>query len=117
MIKILIIFFVGFICLVCFAAHPHCGRALPTDNADFCDSFKMVAECHCNSAGYPNGLCTNMSNLYHLMILAYWSQKSACKHQTDTSVRECMDAWNCYRLGGKDSRGRLCGLSGKACQT
>lgn len=119
MIKKCFLFFVSFLSFSSFAAtdvSANCGQALATDNPNFCESFRTVAECHCLAKGYPRLVCHDMSKLYNLMLLVYWSQKSACEHQNETTVQTCMDDWDCYRVGGKDSQGKMCSMTGKSCK-
>ena len=107
-----------FIGLVYFLSIPAfaCSNALPTDDANFCPSFKSVATCYCVSSGLPSGMCQDMKALYERMINLLGSLKKACEYQHYTSTQDCIDNWNCYRLGGMDSHGRLCSSTGKACQ-
>lgn len=93
-----------------------CPSATPTNSASFCSSFKAAAECHCTSAGLPRGMCTNMKDLYNRMIGIYGSVQRACAFQHDTSAKECMDDWHCYRDGGKNANGQLCSSTGSACE-
>lgn len=95
--------------------HANCPHAAPTNALNFCPSFQSVAQCHCTSAGLPSGMCRDVNAIYNRMITVFGSQLKACQYQRDTSVQECMDDWDCYRLGGKDSFGRLCSGTGKAC--
>lgn len=115
MMKGIFIFFVCAACSLQFAFASSCPRALPTNDPMFCQSFVIAAQCRCLSAGYPNFICHDLRRIYKLMVFFYFSQKSACQHQQETSFRICMDDWNCYRYGGKDSRGQLCSKTGKAC--
>lgn len=92
-----------------------CTNALPTDNPTFCASFKTAAICYCTSSGLPGVLCQDMNVLYARMISVFGSLQRACEYQKYTTTQDCMDNWNCYRLGGKDSRGRICSSTGKAC--
>lgn len=91
-----------------------CSRATPTNNPGFCQSFKTAAQCHC-SERLPSGLCQDMNDIYNRMISVFRTQQAACEYQKDVTVQECMDDWNCYRLGKKDSQGRLCSGTGRAC--
>lgn len=93
-----------------------CPQALPTDSPKFCPSFKSVAECHCVSAGLPKMMCQNVESIYTRMISMFGSLQKACEYQKDTTVQTCIDDWNCYRKGGKDSQGRLCSSTGKSCR-
>jgi hypothetical protein len=101
-----------------FIAHKHenCAKALRSDDGKFCASFKAVAECHCTSSGLPKSMCSDMESLYQRMLVVFETQQNACEYQRDTHTQNCVDSWNCYRVGGKDSRGRLCSSTGKACR-
>ena len=93
-----------------------CSNALPTDNPNFCVSFKTAATCYCISSGLPAGMCQDMNALYNRMIGIFGTLQKACEFQKYTSVQDCMDNWNCYRFGGIDSRGRLCSSTKNPCQ-
>ena len=93
-----------------------CSKALPTDNLKFCASFKTVATCYCTSSGLPAGMCQDMNALYNRMIGVFGTLQKACQYQKYTSVQDCMDNWNCYRFGGKDSTGKLCSSTQKPYQ-
>lgn len=95
--------------------HLDCGKAPPPSDPNFCGAFRQIAQCHCTSSGLPSELCVNMDDLYDQMISIFGSQQNACSFQQDTPYQTCMDDWNCYRLGGKDSNGQLCSQTGKAC--
>ena len=120
------VFFLVFIAAHAFAApdishllitiHSHCPHADPISSPNFCASFKSIAECHCIASGLPAGMCKDMNAIYNRMLSVFGSQQKACDYQKDVSAQECMDDWNCYRLGGKDSHGNLCSSTGKACQ-
>lgn len=112
MIKNLSVIFFCFFSVLGFA----CPTALPTNHPNFCSSFKQVATCHCTNSGLPAGMCQNMNALYDRMIALFGSLKKACEYQKHTSAQNCIDNWNCYRLGGTDSQGRICSAVGKACQ-
>lgn len=92
-----------------------CDRALPTNDVNFCPSFKSVAICYCTSSGLPAGMCQDMNALYNRLLSTFGSLQKACEFQRYTSTQDCMDNWNCYRVGGADSQGRLCRSSGLAC--
>lgn len=113
--KILILIF-SCLSFSCFAAKSSCPQAVPTNDPNFCFSFKSVAECHCTTSGLPRGMCTDMQKIWDRMISVFGTLKAACNYQTDTSPQTCIDDWNCYRIGGKDSRGRLCSATGKSCK-
>jgi hypothetical protein len=91
------------------------GAALPSSPA-FCSSFKKSAECHCTSSGLPKSICGNMHQLYQRMLALFGSLERACAYQRETPAQVCIDSWNCYRLGGKDSKGKLCSGTGKSCK-
>ncbi len=93
-----------------------CPQAVSDDNPGFCSSFKSVAECHCKESGLPTGMCRDMEALYKRMMSTFGSLQKVCEYQTDTSVQTCIDDWVCYRQGGRDSQGRLCSSTGRACQ-
>lgn len=91
-----------------------CPTALPTTHPDFCGSFTTAAVCHCSST-LPKKMCEDVNKVYHLMMARYGSIEVACKFQKETTTEICIDDWNCYRKGGKDSQGGLCSGNGKAC--
>lgn len=93
-----------------------CPQAVQDDQPGFCPSFRSVAECHCVESGLPKGMCQDMKALYSRMISMFGSLQKACEYQHDTATQTCIDVWNCYRLGGKDSLGRSCSSTGNACQ-
>lgn len=115
--RILILFASSLLSFSVIAADLHlsCPQALPSDHPGFCSSFKSVAVCHCVESGFPEGKCQNMSTLYLLMIARFGSIQKACEYQHDTTTQICIDDWNCYRSGGRDSQGRLCSSTGNAC--
>ena len=83
-----------------------CAKVLPI-SANFCPKFKEIAQCHCiHDGGLPAGMCQDMNTIHKRMLAAFGSQEGACKWQEQhgtpakTSYQECMDDWNCYRLGG-----------------
>jgi hypothetical protein len=116
MIKKIVVLFSYFLSISCLAATTACPRAVPTNDPGFCASFKSVAECHCTSKGLPRSQCTNMKLLYDRMIAMFGSVRGACEFQRDTSTQDCIDDWNCYGTGGRDSQGRLCSSTGNYCE-
>lgn len=114
MIKKLIALTLCFFSISCFAMASNCPPALPTTHSDFCASFATSASCHCSNT-LPRKMCENVNQVYKLMIARYGSIENACKFQKDTTVQTCIDDWQCYRLGGKDSQNGLCSSTGKAC--
>lgn len=93
-----------------------CPNALPTDNVNFCSSFKSVATCYCTSSGLPSGMCQDMNQLYNRMVVVFGSLKKACEYQHYTTPQDCMNNWTCYRSGGVDSAGKQCSSTQRACQ-
>ena len=93
-----------------------CPNALPTDNINFCTSFKSAATCYCTSSGLPAGMCQDMSALYSRMVMVFGSLQRACEYQKYTTTQNCMDNWNCYLHGGRDSQAKLCSSTALACQ-
>ncbi len=92
-----------------------CGQAVATTDPGFCPSFKSIALCHCMEK-LPRGMCQDMNLLYARMIDMFKTIAKACAYQHDTSVQNCIDDWNCYRSGGRNSAGQLCSSTGNACQ-
>jgi hypothetical protein len=92
-----------------------CPKALPTDDVNFCSSFKSVATCYCTSSGLPSSLCQDTRVIYQRMIAMFQTLEKACEYQKYTSKQDCMDNWNCYLFGGVDSRGRICSSTQKPC--
>jgi hypothetical protein len=88
--------------------------ALPPDNPAFCASFQAEAKRHCVSSGLLPFMCNNMNFIYDSMIARFQSQQKACEYQKETSTKDCMDGWDCYRLG-HDGQGKLCNSAGKPC--
>ena len=101
----------------CFSASiSSCPVASAIDGPGFCSSFRVAAQCHCTSTGLPKGMCTNMKSLYDRMTTMFGSLARACEYQHDTTPQKCIDAWNCYRLGGFTSQNELCNGTGRACE-
>lgn len=94
----------------------NCPQALPTDDSNFCSSFKEAAVCRCVSMGLPPGLCQDMQSLNARMLSMFGSLERACSFQKDTSKQTCMDDWTCYLNGGEDATGRLCSSTGASCE-
>lgn len=121
MLKMIRGFFAGLMFLLSFSVFANgnvvaCGNAVPTNDVNFCSSFKTVATCYCTSSGLPSGMCQDMNMLYARMVSVYGSLDKACAAQPYTTKQDCLDNWNCYRLGGVDSRGRICSSTKKPCQ-
>lgn len=93
-----------------------CGSALPTNDVNFCASFKAEASCYCKvSFGQPAGICDNMKQLYSVMVSTYKTLQKACSAQSYTSQQNCMDNWKCYMQGGYDSTGKACSSTQLPC--
>lgn len=92
-----------------------CPRALPTNDPNFCASFKIAGTCYCTDTGLPSGMCQDMGLLYRRMLSVFGSLQKACEYQTHTSTQDCMDNWNCYLQGGIDSTGKWCSGTKQAC--
>lgn len=93
-----------------------CTNALPTNHVDFCPSFKTAATCYCAASGIPAGLCQDMKMIFDRMISVFGSLQRACEFQKYTTPQDCINNWNCYRLGGVDSQGRWCSATKRSCQ-
>lgn len=91
------------------------GISLPTTDPSFCASFKQAAECNCRNLGLPALFCSDPKRVYKLMVSTYGNLQTACAHQDITSVQECVDDWNCFTKGGRNSAGALCSSTGRAC--
>ncbi len=104
--------------LVAPKSYANCPFADPVNKPTFCASFKSVAICHC-SEKLPSAFCQDMGAIYKRMTDVFGSQQKACEYQQNkpggVPVQECMDDWNCYRLGGKASNGAICSNTGNAC--
>ena len=105
----------GFMRLFLAQKHEKCPKGYPADHEKFCGSFREAAQCYCSAAGLPKSMCQDMETIHHRMLLVFDTQLKACQFQKDTETQHCMDSWNCYRSGGRDSQGRLCGAAGKSC--
>ena len=92
-----------------------CPRATASSSLDFCSSFAVAAECHCQASGLRRDMCLNHDVLYKRMIITFGSLQRACEFQHDTTAQECIDDWNCFRNGGVTSDNQLCSGTGKAC--
>lgn len=92
-----------------------CTNALPTDNVNFCASFRVAASCYCTESKLPAGVCQDMELLYKRMIAVFSTLEKACQFQRYTSPQDCIDNWNCFRLGGVDSQNRSCSSTKAAC--
>lgn len=92
-----------------------CPRALPTDDVNFCSSFKTAALCYCTESGLPSGMCQDMNQLYLRLIVVFGTLQKACEFQAHTTPQDCMNDWNCYLHGGIDSTGKSCSSTTKPC--
>ena len=93
-----------------------CPSATPTTDNNFCTSFKAAAECNCELRSPSKKLCQNVKQIYKLMIGYYGSLERACALQHNTTAQVCIDGWNCYLNGGRDSTGGLCNATGNVCE-
>jgi hypothetical protein len=109
--------FISFLTLQVAAYAASCPKATSTDKAEFCESFKKAAMCHCASSPIPAEKCSDMNKFYNFLISTFRSHSlhEVCSFQKHTNVQECEDDWNCYRKGGMDSKGRLCNGTGLPC--
>lgn len=118
--KIVMLLLVYFLSAVTFAKSiDECPNAYPTSHQAFCSSFVESAKCNClklRKFPVPKSLCNDMKKIYKGMLFKYGTQSHACQNQTATSYQTCMDDWNCYHTGGRDSRNNLCSSTGRACQ-
>ncbi|MBA3662117.1 MAG: hypothetical protein H0W64_10335 [Gammaproteobacteria bacterium] len=105
----------GFLSWFVSPTHSNCPQAVSASHPQFCQSFRAVAQCHCTESGLPAGMCRDMNTIYKRMLAVFGSQQKACAYQKDTQFQTCMDDWNCYLLGGRDSLGNLCSTTGKRC--
>ncbi len=94
----------------------NCPNATSASSANFCESFKVAAECHCRASGLRQEMCTNYEMIYKRMLVTFGSLQRACEFQHDSSTQECIDDWNCFRQGGSTSKSELCSGTGGACQ-
>ncbi len=98
-----------------FAAMTSCPPAEPVTSPNFCTSFKAAAACHCALSGLPESMCQDINEIYDRMLAIFNSVEQVCSYQQDTLQQICIDDWNCYRYGGRDSQGNLCSASGNPC--
>lgn len=92
-----------------------CTNAAPTNTPAFCSTFKVAAACYCTSSGLPSGMCQDLEALYKRMLSVFGDLRTACQYQRNTSTQDCIDSWNCYRLGGVNSQNQLCSSTGAKC--
>lgn len=83
----------------------------------FCSGFKKVVTCECDKMAPFNihYFCRSMSVIKNNMDRYYGGVAKSCKQQKKAPYQDCMDHWNCYLHGGRDSKGHLCNSSGKSC--
>ena len=92
-----------------------CATIGDFESSNFCQAFDEIAKCHCAQTGLPAKLCQNVSLIYSRMISTFGSIEKACRFQKDTSLKNCIDAWKCYREGGQLSNGKFCSGTGLPC--
>src|SRR5580693_2747985 len=90
-----------------------CKKADPIDSPTFCTTFEAAAKCYCRNASPIPAACKSASKVYEYMLSVHHGNlEKACKyaadHQPGTTPQECIDDWNCWRSGGRDSNGKLC---------
>lgn len=116
MMKKFSLFLLCLVTSICFASPPtKCAEADETTKSTFCASFAAVATCHCLESHVPSFACQNMNFLYNAMLAQYTTLERACASQTYTKPQNCIDSWNCYRLGGYNSAGGACSGTGSSC--
>ena len=93
----------------------NCPEAAATNIPTFCPTFDTSAQCHCVEHGLPKSACQDTMKIYKRMLVVYRTVERACASQHDTTPQTCMDDWNCYVNGGKDSQGRSCSGTGSHC--
>lgn len=116
--KKIILFLMCLVSASSFAAAENvmCSRSVPTTDSNFCPSFAEATRCYCASH-LPSSMCKDVNAIYKRMIAVYGSLEHACAaHERQAPKQDCIDAWNCYRNGGRDSHGGLCSATGKSCQ-
>ncbi len=80
----------------------------------FCVDFKNAVQGCCPLGKLP------MQQIYHLMIATYGTLQTACAKNAAKyggTAQACIDQWNCYWNGGKDSQGNLCDADGNKCES
>lgn len=97
-----------------------CAQAAPTTSPAFCASFKTIAKCQCEQLSPRKEICNDMTMIYKIMMATFGQDLGrACKYQQDkqggTDPQTCINDWNCYLNGGKDSHGGLCSGTGSRC--
>jgi len=110
-----LIFFILFFLFFNSFAKSGCPLAELSSSANFCESFKKVAQCHCEKKGVPRFLCRNMKFIHFCMIKKFGTENKTCLVQDDTSVNICVDDWKCFWKGGRNSEGQLCSGTGNSC--
>lgn len=97
---------------ICFASS--CPTALPTTDPGFCSTFVAAGTCYCANS-LPKKMCSDMGQIHKRMISMFGTIERACNFQRETPAKTCVDDWNCYLFGNRDSQGGLCSGTGKAC--
>ncbi len=92
-----------------------CPQIDQYDSPQFCQEFENIARCHCTNSGLPARMCQKVDLIYSRMISTFGTIEKACRFQKDTSVQNCIAAWQCYLKGGQLEDGRLCNGTGYAC--
>ncbi len=94
-----------------------CPKTKPMDSKKFCSSFEGVVKCVCLANIHSSFMCRSMSVIYMTILAKFGSIEKFCndKHQYRVPPQQCIDEWNCYRNGGKNSQGVLCSGTGNRC--
>ncbi|MCX7122054.1 MAG: hypothetical protein NTZ67_09860 [Gammaproteobacteria bacterium] len=97
-----------------------CAPVSQDDTSGFCGLFTPAVICQCDAmAGSLAPIeCDTVSHIYSSMLSMYGLQGGctmAYEQGWATSVKACIEQWNCYNNGGKDADGNLCSGTGKAC--
>jgi hypothetical protein len=93
-----------------------CNDAADTSSSNFCPTFRSSVYCYCTDVWkMPGTLCQDMNRVYSMMVDTHGSLERACEFQKNTPKQRCIDNWNCYHNGGRDSHGALCSSTGRSC--
>ena len=94
-----------------FKGAQNCAVASDSDS-QFCVNFKKAVQGCCPIPGL------SMQKIYNMMIAVYGSLQNACEKNAAKyggTAQTCLDQWNCYWNGGKDSVGNSCDGDGVRC--
>lgn len=102
---LLLISFSSYAANVSSAMNPPIDNAPPTTDPAFCARFKAIAFEHCKVDAPKGTPCNNIALLYTLMMSKFGTLEKACSYAAQfgsekrTSAAQCVQDWNCYRLG------------------